>query len=89
MKMKEYFKRAHVRPVLRFLRRVGIVVAVILLLDVIGLWVFLFSGGQEYLLGFTEFLTIILLVEGSLIGVAGAFMFVGYSEYRIRRSGSN
>lgn len=88
MKMGEYIRREHVRPVLRFLTRVGMVVGVILLLDVMGLWGFLFSRGQEYLLSFTEFLTILLLVEGSLIGVAGAFMFVGYSEYRIAGQGA-
>lgn len=88
MTMGEYIRREHIRPVLRFLIRIGIVVGVILLFDVIGLWVFLFSGGQTCLLSFTELLTILLLLEGSLIGVAGAFMFVGYSEYRIARQGA-
>lgn len=86
--MREYARREHIGPVLRFLIRIGIVVGVILLFDVVGLWFFLFSGGQEYLLSFTELLTILLLVEGSLIGVAGAFMFVGYSEYRIAGQGA-
>lgn len=86
--MGEYIRREHIRPVLRFLIRIGIVVGVILLFDVIGLWVFLFSRGQTCLLSFTELLTILLLTEGSLIGVAGAFMFVGYSEYRIARQGA-
>lgn len=88
MTMGEYIRREHIRPVLRFLIRIGIVVGVILLFDVIGLWVFLFSRGQTCLFSFPELLTILLLAEGSLIGVAGAFMFVGYSEYRIARQGA-
>lgn len=81
--MREYIRREYIRPVLRFLVRIVIVVGVILLLNVIGLWVFLFSRGLWNLPSFTETLMILLLLEGSLIGVAGAFMFVGYSEYNI------
>jgi hypothetical protein len=85
MKVREYIKREHISPVLRFLIRIVIVVAVVLLLNVIGLWVFLFSRGQWNLLSFIELLTILLLLEGSLIGAAGGFMFYGYSEYGIAR----
>jgi hypothetical protein len=87
-KMGEYIRREYIRPVLRFLVRVGVAVGVIVLFDVVGLWVFRFFRGQGYLFSFTEFLTILLLAEGSLIGVAGAFMFVGYSEYRIAGQGA-
>jgi hypothetical protein len=85
IKVREYIKREHISPVLRFLIRIVIVVAVVLLLNVIGLWVFLFSRGQWNLLSFIELLTILLLLEGSLIGAAGGFMFYGYSEYGIAR----
>ncbi len=48
-----------------------------------GLWFFLFYKGQWNPATFTQMLTILLLLEGSLIGAAGAFMFFGYSEARI------
>jgi hypothetical protein len=85
MIVREYIRREYVKPVLRFLMRIVIVVGVILLLNVIGLGVFLFSRGQWNLPSFLEFLVILLLLEGSLIGAAGGFMFYGYSEYRIAR----
>jgi hypothetical protein len=88
IEVTEFLRKEHVRPVLRLLIRTVMVVVIILLLDVMGLWFFLFSRGQWNLLNFTELLTILLLVEGSLIGVAGAFMFVGYSEYRIAGQGA-
>lgn len=81
--MREYIKREHIRPVVHLLIRVVIVVGVILLIDVIGLWGFLFSKGQWDFASFTGLLIILLLLEGSLIGAAGGFMFMGYSEYRI------
>ena len=45
IKVREYIRREHIKPVLRFLMRIGIVVGVILLLDAIGLCFFLFSQG--------------------------------------------
>jgi len=83
--LREYIRREHIKPVLRFLMRLGIVVGVILLFDVIGLWFFLFSQGLWNLSRFVELLAILLLFEGSVIGVVGAFMFYGYSEYRLMR----
>ncbi len=82
-KVREYVRKEHVKPVLRFLTRIGIVVGIILMCDVIGLWAFLFSQELWNLLGFTELLTILLLLEGSLIGVVGGFLFFGFSEYRL------
>lgn len=87
-KVREYIRIEHVGPVLRFLIRIVIVVGVVLLLDAIGLWVFLVSSGQWNLLSFIELLTILLLFEGSLVGAAGAFMFMGYSEYTTARQGA-
>ncbi len=84
-KVREYIRREYIRPVISFLVRIVIIVGVILLLNVICLWVLLFSSGQAYVLSFSEFLTVLLLLEGSLIGGAGGFMFLGYSEYRIAR----
>ena len=81
--MREYFKREHVGPLLRFLRTVAIVVGAILVIDVIGLWVFLLSKGQWTLPSFIESLTILLLLEGALIGAIGGFMYVGYGEYGV------
>ncbi len=81
--MGEYIRKEYVRPVLKFLMRILIVVGVILLLNAIGLGVFLLSRGQWTLPSFTNLLTMLLLLEGSLIGAAGGFMFYGYSEYRI------
>jgi len=84
LKVREYVtERERIKPVLRFLTRIGIVVGIILLCDVTGLCAFLFSQGLWNLLGFTEFLTILLLLEGSLIGVVGGFLFFGFSEYRL------
>jgi hypothetical protein len=85
IKVREYVRREHIKPVLRFLMRVGIVVGVILLFDVMSLWFFLFSQGLWNLPRFIELLAILLLLEGSLIGAVGAFMFYGYSEYRLMR----
>ena len=68
--------------------RVGIVVGVILLFDVIGLWFFVFSQGLWNLPKFIELLAILLLLEGSLISTVGAFMFYGYSEHRLMGQGA-
>ena len=84
MKVREYIRREHIRSALRFLIRIVRVVGVILLLNVIGLGVLLFSRGQWNLISFIELLTMLLLLEGALIGAGGAFMFHGYSEYRLR-----
>lgn len=81
--VRRYVKREYIKPVLRFLARVGIVSGTILLLDVIGLWAFLFSQRPWDPLIFTELLILLLLGEGSIIGGLGAFMFYGYSEYRL------
>ena len=85
MKVREYIRREYVKPALRFLIPIVIVVGVMLLLNVIGLWIFLFSRGQWSLLGFIELLAVLLLLEGTLIGAAGGFMFYGYSEHGIFR----
>ncbi len=83
--MGEYIRKEYVRPVLKFLVRILIVVGVILLLNAIGLGVFLLSRGQWTFPSFINLLIMLLLLEGSLIGAAGGFMFYGYSEYRIAR----
>lgn len=83
--MGEYIRKEYVRPVLKFLMRILIVVGVILLLNAIGLGVFLLSRGQWTFPSFINLLIMLLLLEGSLIGAAGGFMFYGYSEYRIAR----
>lgn len=85
VKVREYIRREHAKPVLRFLIRIGIVSGAILLVDVIGLLFFLFSQGLWNLLSFIELLTLLLLLEGTFIGAAGAFMFYGYSEYGLMR----
>lgn len=76
--VREYIKREHITRIL-------IAVGVVLLLDVIGVGVFLFSRGQWHLASFADSLAILLLVEGSIVGSAGGFVYVGYSEYRIAR----
>jgi len=83
--IRTYVRREHARPVLRFLIRIGAVVGAILLSDVVGLSIFLAFRGQWDLLNLTELLTILLLLEGSILGAAGGFMFVGYSEYGLLR----
>lgn len=83
VKLRNYVRREHIGSVLHFLKRIVIVIGVILLLNVIGLSFFLLSKGQWNLLSLIELLTILLLLEGSLIGAAGGFMFFGYGEYRI------
>lgn len=83
--VRKYIRREHIKPSLRFLLRVVIVSGAILLFDVIGLWFFLFVRGQWNLVGFIEFLTLLLLLEGSLVGAGGAFIFYGFSEYRLMR----
>lgn len=88
LKVREYIRRERIKPFTRFLTRIGAVIGIILLFDVMGLWFFLFSQGLWNLPSFTELLTILLLLEGSLIGAGGAFMFVGYSEYKIARQGA-
>lgn len=82
-KVRECIRSTHIKPLFRFIIYVGIVVGVILLFDMIGLYFFLLSKGQWNLPSFIELLEILLLVEGSLIGALGAFMFYGYSEYRL------
>ena len=83
LKMREYISRKHVRPVLHRLIRVWIVIGAIVLSDVVGLCIFLFSKGQWSFSSFVELMAILLLLEGSLIGAFGGFTFFGYSEYRI------
>lgn len=84
LKVREFIRREHIKPVLLFLIRIGKVIGIILLLDVIGLWVFLLSQGLWSVPSFIQLLVILLLLEGVLIGAFGAFMFYGYSEYRLR-----
>lgn len=82
VKVREYIRREHVKPVLRFLTRIILLVGVILLLNVIGLSFFLFSKGQWNLFSFIELLIILLLLEGCVIGAAGGGLaFFGYIEY--------
>ena len=84
LKVREYFRREHIKPVLRFLIRIGKVVGTILLFDVVGVWIFLFSQQVWNLLSFAELLIILLLLEGALIGAGGGFIFYGFSEFRLR-----
>jgi len=86
--VREYLSAERTKPVLRFLIRMLIVVGAVLAFDIIGLSVFLLFRGQWNLTSFTELLTILLLLEGSLIGAAGGFMFFGYSEYRVAMQGA-
>jgi len=81
--LREFIKKEHMKTVVRFLKRIGIVVVTILLSDMIGLWIFLLLNGQGSLQNFVELLSILLLLEGALIGAIGGFMYYGYSEYRI------
>ncbi len=83
--MKEYIRKEHIGPVLRFFTKILIAVGVILLLDTLGLWVLFFFSGQWDPSHFVELAEILLLLEGSLMGAAGGFMYIGYSEYRIGR----
>lgn len=85
VKLREYIKREHVNPVLRFLVRIGAITGTIMISDVLGLWIFLTSQGLWNLLGFIELLIILLISEGTLIGAGGAFVFYGFSEYRLMR----
>jgi len=81
--MREYFRREFIGPILRFLLRIVMVVSVILIVDVIGLGIFLFSSGLLNLVSFIEFLVLLLFLEGALIGAAGALLLYGYSEYKL------
>lgn len=81
--VREYMRTDHVKTVLRFFIRIGAVIGVILLFDMIGLSVFLFFRGIWTIQSFIELLALLLLLEGVLIGALGAFMFYGYSEYRL------
>lgn len=83
VKVSEYLRKEHTGPVLSFSLRICAVVGAILMFDVIGLWGFLFSKGIWTLYTFTELLPILLLLEGTLVGAGGAFMFYGHSEYRL------
>ncbi|MGD8506227.1 MAG: hypothetical protein PVF15_06135 [Candidatus Bathyarchaeota archaeon] len=86
--MTEYIKREYFKPVFHLLVRATAFAVVILLLNVIGLGFFLHFGGQGFPFNFIELLVILLLAEGSLIGLAGGLMFFGYSEYRIATQGA-
>jgi len=88
LKAREYISRDYIKSILRFFMRIGTVIGIVLLVDVVGLWVFLFSQGLWGLDSFPELLTLLLLLEGSLIGAGGAFMFVGYGELRVAREGA-
>jgi len=56
VKVREYIRREYIKPVLRFLIRIVMIVGVILLLDAIGLWFFLLSKGQWDLPSFIKLL---------------------------------
>ena len=86
--VKGSLSRGHVMPVLRLLLRTGMVVGALVLLTVLGLSVVLLSRGAWTLSRLTESLTILLLLEGCLVGAGGAFMFFGYSEYGVARQGA-
>ncbi len=83
VKVREYLRKEHAKPILKFALRICAVTGVILTLDVIGLGGFLIFKGIWSLFTFTELLPILLLLEGTLIGAGGAFMFYGYSEQRL------
>jgi hypothetical protein len=86
--VRAYLSVERVKPALRFFKRMGMILAVILLADVLGLWGFLQAQGAWNLLSFSRQLPLLLLLEGALIGAAGGFMFLGYSEYRISEQGA-
>ena len=86
--VRAYLSVRHVKPALRFFKRMGIILAIILIADVLGLWGFLQAQGAWNLLSFSRQLPLLLLLEGALIGAAGGFMFLGYSEYRISEQGA-
>lgn len=83
--MKEYARGKITESVLRYLKRMGKIVGAILLCDTVGLSVLLLSKGQWTISSFTELLTLLLLLEGALIGAVGGFMFFGYGEYSLFR----
>lgn len=81
--MRAYITRADT-PVRRLLIRVAAIVGAILAGDTMGLWTYLWFQGRARLLEFTYLLTILLLLEGALLGAAGCFLFFGYSEFALR-----
>lgn len=83
--VRKYITSEHIKPILCSVTRILKVIGIISLFDVIGIGIFLLSKGQWNLTSFTELITILFLLEGSLICAVGAFMFLGYSEYRIAR----
>ncbi len=71
-------------PVRRLLIRVAKIAGAIVAVDTVGLWAFLLFQGRARLLEFANLLTILLLLEGALLGAAGCFLFFGYSEYAVK-----
>lgn len=78
-------RRDSIKSFLRFLARIGLLVCAVMIIDAIGLWLFITLTGHRSLFYFSELLALLLLLEGAFVGVAGGFMFLGYSEYRIAR----
>lgn len=78
-------RRDSIKSFLRFLVRIGLLVCAVMIIDAIGLWLFITLTGHRSLFYFSELLALLLLLEGAFVGVAGGFMFLGYSEYRIAR----
>lgn len=83
--MGEYFTKERIKPFVRFLSRIGMVAVTILLVNMLGLWVFLFSQGQSYILTSAEFLAGALLLEGSLIGAVGGFLYLAFTMYSVEK----
>lgn len=65
------------RGYLLILRRVAQVVSIITVADVIGLSVLLYAQGRLQYFSFLESLILLLLLEGSIVGAAGGFMYFG------------
>lgn len=86
--LRGYLSRRHLKPVVRFLGHIGMLMVGVLTIDMIGLAIFLYIQGSGALLAFGRLLPLLLLLEGALVGAAGGFMFLGYSEHRISEQGA-
>lgn len=85
--MNKNLSRESLQRSIRVIARLTFFVAVIMVVDAIGLGVFLYSQGALQYFAFMQSLILLMLLEGSLITAIGGFLFFGSSGRRAAKQG--
>ena len=86
--MHRNLSRKSLKRSVRIIARLTFFVAVIMVINAIGLGVFLYSQGILQYFAFMQSLILLMLLEGSLITAVGGFLFLGSSGRRAAKQGT-